>query len=95
MAELDVSRNQRDTGYGLDLVHSITLGHALLGGRSAFYVEYAGGAGIGTGQGYAASANGGVTYAATRDLQLDAGIMASLSHPAGGYTHFAGFAFRT
>jgi hypothetical protein len=73
----------------------MTLGHALIGDRSAFYLEYAGAAGIHSGQRYAASANGGVTYSPTRDLQFDGGIMAYLSPPTGGYTLFAGFAFRT
>jgi hypothetical protein len=95
MVAVDVSRNRRDTGYGVEVVHFVTLGHALVGDRTAFYLEYAGTAGIQTGQQDAASANGGVTYTPTRNLQFDGGIMADLSHPTSSYTLFARFALRT
>jgi hypothetical protein len=95
MAELDVTRNAGDDPYGVDLIHSVTAGHALLGERSAFYVEYLGSVGIRARRGYAAYFDTGVTYSPAAHVQLDAGVNVGLSRPADDVTVFAGLAFRT
>ncbi len=59
MAEFDVDRDTRDVRFGLDVVHSLTVGHALIGDRASGYLEYVGSTGIRTGRGYAVSVDGG------------------------------------
>jgi hypothetical protein len=93
MIECDIDRNSANDGYGVDLLHTVTIGHDLLEHLTA-YVEYAGISPISTGNTYVAYFDTGVTYALTDNLQLDVGINIGLSSRTYDYLVFAGMSFR-
>lgn len=93
MAEVDCVRNEANTGYGVELVHTATLNHKLFG-PLAGYIEYVGVTARGTGGGYRASFSSGLTYALGRNAQLDAGVLAGLDRHAQDLHLFSGFSIR-
>jgi hypothetical protein len=93
MLEADFDRNARETGYGVDLIHTITVGHDLLPHLGA-YVEYVGVSPISTDRTYLAYFDTGLTYAITQNMQFDVGVNLGLSSRADDYTLFTGFSFR-
>lgn len=93
MAEFDIDRDASNSRYGLDLLHTITLGHALTS-KLAMYIEYAGIAPIKTGHSYLASFDTGLTYALAENVQLDTAINLGLSGHASDLTVVAGVSFR-
>jgi hypothetical protein len=93
MAEVDLVYNEADDGYGVDFVHTATLGRDLVGALAG-YVEYIGVAPHDTGGTYQAIASGGLTYAVTEDWVLDVGGTVGLSDTADDFTVFAGTSFR-
>jgi hypothetical protein len=93
MIECDIDRNAANDGYGVDLLHTVTIGHDLLEHLGA-YVEYAGISPISTGNTYAAYFDTGLTYALTDNLQLDVGINIGLSSRTYDFLVFAGMSFR-
>lgn len=90
MGEVDFVRNEKDDGYDLEFVHTASVGRDIVGDLGG-YVEYIGVAGGGP---YAAALSTGLTYALSRDVQLDAGIMAGLSDAAEDLRLFTGVSFR-
>jgi Putative MetA-pathway of phenol degradation len=94
MAEFDLDRNDRNDAYGMDFVHSVTMGHELFTKKLNGYVEYYGMASVRTDRTYLASFDTGATHALSKNVQLDAGIEVGLSHRADHFTVFAGLSFR-
>jgi hypothetical protein len=94
MAEFDLDRNDRNDGYGVDFVHSVTMGHELFTEKLNAYVEYVGIAPMRTDRTYLASFDTGATHALSKNVQLDAGIAVGLSRRADEFTVFAGLSFR-
>ena len=94
MAEFDADRNSADDGYGVDFVHSVTLGHSL--GRSNVhgYVEYFGTAPIATGSTYGAYFDTGATISLSENLQVDGGVNIGLPSHGSVYTVFSGLSTR-
>jgi hypothetical protein len=93
MAEIDVVYDEADDGYGVEFVHTATLGRDLVGALAG-YVEYIGIAPHDTGSTYQAIASGGLTYALSDDWVLDVGATIGLSDAADDFTIFAGTSFR-
>lgn len=93
MAEFDAHRNAANDGYGLDFLHSITLGKEITEQLNV-YVEYVGVAPVRTRRTYLAYFDTGVTYALTANVQVDLGINLGLSRRANDLTVFGGVAFR-
>ena len=93
MAEFDAHRTAANDGYGLDFVHSITLGKELTE-QLNIYIEYVGVAPVQTGRTYLAYFDTGVTYALSANLQIDLGINIGLSRRANDFTVFSGLSFR-
>ncbi len=94
MAEFDLDRNDRNDGYGVDFVHSATIGHELFTEKLNGYVEYVGIAPMRTSRTYLVYFDTGVTHALSKDMQWDAGITIRLSRRADDLTVFAGLSFR-
>lgn len=94
MARFDIDRNEQNDGYGVDFVHSVTVGHSLFSEKLNAYVEYVGVSPIDTGHTYLAYFDTGLTYALTENVQLDIGINIGISGRADDFTVFAGLAFR-
>src|SRR5258706_181042 len=93
-ARFDLSRNERNDGYGVDFVHTMTLGHFLFTKTLRGYVEYVGIAPICIGRTYLAYLDTGVTYGLTENVQLDAGVQIGLSRRASDFVLFTGISFR-
>lgn len=93
MAEFDVNRNAANDGYGLDFLHTVTLGHPLTEQLNV-YIEYAGRAPASLGRTYLAYFDTGVTCALSDNVQLDAGINIGLSRHADDFLLFTGLSFR-
>lgn len=95
MAEVDIVYNESSGNYGVDFVHTATLGHTIPGvDRLGAYVEYIGIAPHDTGGTYQAIASGGLTYAMSENWVLDVGGTAGLSESADDLTVFVGTSFR-
>jgi hypothetical protein len=93
MLECDFDRNAANDGYGVDLIHTITVGHDLLPHLGA-YVEYVGISPISTDRTYLSYFDTGLTYAITQNVQFDVGVNFGISSRADDYTVFTGFSFR-
>jgi hypothetical protein len=93
MGELDIVRDPDDERYTLDLVHTVSIGHALIGELNG-YIEYAGFANLNGADDYRGYLDAGVTYALNQDVQLDAGVRLGLTRAADDLGVFAGVSFR-
>ncbi|WBH16425.1 transporter [Sphingomonas radiodurans] len=97
MLEADLVYRDEAQAYGLDLVHSVTLGHLVAGPVSA-YVEYVGilprGAASGIERRYQAIASAGLTLAVGENLLLDAGTRIGFSGNSDRSTIFLGASTR-
>jgi hypothetical protein len=92
MLEVDFVRDAGD-GYGTALLHTVTLGHPIVGELSG-YVEYAGTAFVNAGSTYQAVIGSGLTYKVNDDVQLDAGMNFGISESADDFNVFLGLSFR-
>jgi len=92
-AEFDVNRNDDNSGYGCDFVHTITVEHDLMDRVSA-YVEYVGESPMHLDQSYLAFGNFGLLFLIAPNLQLDCGINCGISRQAPDYTVFSGLSLR-
>lgn len=97
MLETDLVYHEEKRGYGVDFVHSVTLGHPVAGPVSA-YVEYVGvlprGAPSGIESRYQAIASAGVTIDVGDNLMLDAGTRLGFSGNADRSAIFVGASTR-
>jgi hypothetical protein len=93
MAEVDIVRNDANTRHVGDLLHTVTLGHDIVGALAGF-VEYAGQQRLSGTARYRATFNAGLTYGVTDNLQLDAGLGVGLNDAADDLRLFTGFAAR-
>lgn len=93
MAEVDFARNEADTAYGIEFVHTATLDHKLFGPLGG-YIEYVGVAPRETGGGYQASFSSGLTCALGANAQWDAGVLVGLDRRAQDLRLFSGFSIR-
>jgi hypothetical protein len=97
MIEADLVYRDEKQEYGLDLVHSVTLGHTVEGPVSA-YVEYVGvlprGAAVGIERRYQAIASAGLTLEVGENLLLDAGTRIGFSGASDRSTIFLGASTR-
>lgn len=86
-------RNDNGQGRHAEFVHSITLGHAIMG-RFAGYGEFFSSLNTEAGRGWVATADFGLTYDLTENVQLDAGANLGLTHAAAAVNLFAGVTAR-
>ena len=97
MLEADLVYDDESDDYGVDLVHSVTLGHPIVG-PLAGYVEYVGiaprGAPAGLERRYQAIGSAGLTYALRDDLFVDLGARLGFSGDADRSAIFMGASTR-
>jgi hypothetical protein len=95
MAEFDVDYDDASDGYGLNVVHSASLGHRIPGTANlAGYLEYVGIAPASAAGTYQAVSSMGLTYAVNRNWTLDCGATAGITGNADDLTGFVGMSFR-
>jgi hypothetical protein len=93
MPELDVNRKAADDGYLIEIVHTATTSHDLVGPLGGF-VEYAGFADLSGETPYRAYVDAGLTAMAWDDVQLDVGGRLGLTSAAEDVGGFVGVSFR-
>lgn len=93
MVELDAVYDEDRDDYGVDVVHSASLGHRLVG-RLAGYVEYVGVAPRSGGGGYRAVASSGLVYGLNDNWNVDAGGTLGLSGRTDDLRVFVGTSVR-
>ncbi len=95
MAEVDFVYNEAEGDYGIDFVHTATIGHAVPGiDNLGVYIEYVGIAPHDTGGTYQAIGSGGFTYAVNDNWVIDVGGTVGLSDSADDFSVFLGTSFR-
>lgn len=93
MTELDINRDADDNGYHAGFVNSVTISTELcenMGGYAEFFTSRA----DDTDAHWENTLDFGVTYAATDNIQLDAGINIGVTDAADDYNPFVGATFR-
>ena len=93
MLEADAVQNAADSDYHLELLHTWTVGHPIVGPFGA-YVEAFGVYSNDVGADYALSMDGGVTFAVTDYVQLDGGVVGGLTEAADDLSIFSGLSFK-
>jgi hypothetical protein len=91
MAEFDLVYDDERRNYGVDVVHSATLGHPIIG-KLAAYIEYVGNAA--RSGGYRATASGGLTWQLADNCIIDGGGTLGLAGAVDDMTIFAGVSIR-
>lgn len=92
MTEADFGRAE-DGDFATGFVNTITLGHALVGQLSG-YVEFFSEVSTDPGADWVGTADFGLTFAATENLQLDAGINVGVTRSAPDLNPFLGLSCR-
>lgn len=91
MAEFDLTYDDDRRSYGIDFVHTATIGHPIVGELGG-YLEYVGIAPrVGR---YQPMVSGGLTYPLADDSSIDLGARMLISRSARDVTVFAGFSRR-
>ncbi len=93
MAETDFVYNEEADDYGVDFVHTGTIGHDIVGNLSG-YIEYVGIAPWDTGPTYQAIGSMGLTYALRPEGIIDTGLRYGISDNVDDFTVFVGTSFR-
>ena len=93
MTELDVNRDNAGKGYHFEFVNSITFSHDLVG-RLAGYVEFFSAASSERDADWVGTADLGLTYGLTENVQLDAGVNFGVTKSADDVNAFAGLSWR-
>lgn len=93
MVQADAAQNELDVDYHLELLHTWTVGHPIIGPLGA-YIEAFGVYSSEAGAEYALSVDGGLTFAVTEYVQLDAGVVGGLTEPADDLSIFSGLSFK-
>jgi hypothetical protein len=93
MIELDFLRNDANTHYGSEYVHSLSIGHKIAGDLAG-YVEYVGISPSRTGHVYRAYFSTGLSYLVGKNLQFDAGTLVGLNGRADAINVFSGVSVR-
>ena len=93
MAEADWIKDADGSGHHLEWLTTATLGRGLMGSLGAF-VELAAGFRPQQEGDWVGTADAGLTYGPTPNVQLDAGVLLGLSEDADGGTFFLGLSLR-
>ncbi len=93
MTQFDVVRDTISSGYHPEFVNSITFSHDIVGNLGG-YMEFFSSVSAERGSSWTGTVDVGLTYALTKNLQLDAGINLGVTRAADDFAPFAGLSFR-
>ena len=93
MTEFDFNKNESDSGHHAEFINSITFSHKLFGGLDG-YAEFFSSVSAESGADWIGTADVGLVYALTKNIQLDAGINFGITRAADDYNPFAGISIR-
>ena len=93
MTQVDINRDASGSGHHPEFVNSITFSHDLVG-KLAGYVEFFSSVSTERGSSWVGTVDLGLTYALTKDIQLDAGVNIGVTRAADDVNPFLGISFR-
>jgi hypothetical protein len=93
MTQFDVVRNEASSGYHPEFVNSVSFSHDLIGDLGG-YVEFFSKVSTERGSAWEGTVDLGLTYALTKNVQLDAGINFGLTRAADDFNPFIGLSWR-
>ena len=93
MAEFDFNENAADGDYHTEYIQSITFSHAIIGNLNG-YIEFFSNISEEEASEWIATVDGGVTYALSDDIQLDAGVNLGVTRTADDINPFVGLSMR-
>ncbi|MSU44021.1 MAG: transporter [Pedosphaera sp.] len=93
MTQLDIVRDENSRGYHPEFVNTITFGHDIIG-NLAGYAEFFSSVSTEAGSKWVGTVDLGLTYAFTKNIQLDAGINIGVTRAADDLNPFLGLSWR-
>ena len=93
MTQLDVVRDTASSGYHPEFVNTVTFSHDIVGDLGG-YVEFFSSVSTERGSNWVGSVDLGLTYALTKNIQLDAGINLGVTRAADDWNPFVGISWR-
>ncbi len=93
MTQLDLVRDGASSGYHPEFVNTVTFGHDIVG-KLGGYVEFFSSVSAERGSSWVGTVDLGLTYALTKNLQLDAGINLGVTRTADDWNPFVGLSWR-
>ena len=93
MTQVDINRDANGRGHHPEFVNSITFNHDLVGNLGG-YVEFFSSVSTERGSSWVGTVDLGLTYALTKDIQLDAGVNIGVTRAADDVNPFLGISFR-
>ena len=93
MTQVDFNRDASGRGHHPEFVNTITVSHDLVG-KLAGYVEFFSSVSTERGSSWVGTVDLGLTYALTKDIQLDAGVNIGVTRAADDVNPFLGISFR-
>lgn len=93
MTEIDIVRDDDNSGNHSEFVNSVTLGHAIVG-ELAGYVEFFSSISAQSSSEWIGTFDAGVTYGITPDVQIDVGLNIGVTNSADDLNPFTGLSWR-
>ena len=93
MAEFDLNKNATDDNYHTEYINSITFAHAIIGNLNG-YVEFFNNISAEKDAKRVSTVDTGLTYALTKDIQLDMGVNIGVTAAADDLNPFCGLSMR-
>jgi len=93
MPQFDIVRDTRSSGYHPEIVTTISFGRDIIG-NLAGYAEFFQSLSLERGAPWVATVDFGLTYALTKNIQLDAGINIGITRAADDWNPFVGISWR-
>ncbi|MBM3830495.1 MAG: transporter [Verrucomicrobia bacterium] len=93
MPQFDIVRDTRSSGYHPEIVTTISFGRDIIG-NLAGYAEFFQSLSLERGAPWVATVDFGLTYALTKNIQLDAGINIGITRAADDWNPFVGVSWR-
>ncbi len=93
MTEIDVNRDSSGGDYHPEFINSITFSHPIFG-KLGGYMEFFSLVSSESGMDWIGTADFGLVYALSENIQLDAGVNFGITRAADDYNPFVGITFR-
>ena len=94
MVETDFNRDEDGDGHHVEVISSVTFSHKIAGELRGYVEFYNNLSAEHRGTPWVATADVGLTYGLTSDIQLDAGVNVGLTRAADDFNPFVGISFR-
>ncbi len=93
MTQVDVVRDTTSSGYHPEFVNTVTFSHDIVGNLGG-YMEFFSSVSAERGSSWVGTVDLGLTYALTKNIQLDAGINLGVTRAADDWNPFVGISWR-